>query len=202
MSAFATEVKLFGKWSFEDVEIRDISLEDYIAVKAKYAQFLPHSCGRWQKKRFRKAYCPIVERLCCVRAPARPARADRASADEARRAGAGRSWGRLYQTLRFGARAASTTGPLARAHPLSAGGDRARTGRACRGGGSIGLREARRLRALDGRVDALNVSGRAGCWTQHAVVAMCRLPAHGAAACRRASSAEGARSPVRRRPHG
>merc|ERR1719498_1761176 len=63
MTQFATEVKLFGKWSFEDVEIRDISLEDYIAVKAKYAQFLPHSAGRWQKKRFRKAYCPIVERL-------------------------------------------------------------------------------------------------------------------------------------------
>mmetsp|Transcript_29961 Transcript_29961/g.80482 ORF Transcript_29961/g.80482 Transcript_29961/m.80482 type:complete len:195 (-) Transcript_29961:380-964(-) len=61
--SYATEVKLFGKWSFEDVEIRDISLEDYIAVKPKYAQFLPHSAGRWQKKRFRKAYCPIVERL-------------------------------------------------------------------------------------------------------------------------------------------
>jgi small subunit ribosomal protein S5e len=25
--------------------------------------FLPHSAGRWQKKRFRKAQCPIVERL-------------------------------------------------------------------------------------------------------------------------------------------
>ncbi|KAG8456888.1 hypothetical protein KFE25_005038 [Diacronema lutheri] len=66
MSAFETEVKLFGKWSFEDVTISDISLEDYIAVKPKYAQFLPHSCGRWQKKRFRKAYCPIVERLTCA----------------------------------------------------------------------------------------------------------------------------------------
>ena len=61
----ATEVKLFGKWSFEDVEVKDISLEDYIACKPKYAQFLPHSQGRWQKKRFRKAQCPIVERLVC-----------------------------------------------------------------------------------------------------------------------------------------
>merc|ERR1712146_440441 len=43
----------------------DISLEDYIACKPKYAQFLPHSQGRWQKKRFRKAACPIVERLVC-----------------------------------------------------------------------------------------------------------------------------------------
>ena len=60
---YATEVKLFGRWSFEDVEVKDISLEDYIACKPKFAQFLPHSQGRWQKKRFRKAGCPIVERL-------------------------------------------------------------------------------------------------------------------------------------------
>merc|ERR1711988_918071 len=65
MSAFATEVKLFGKWSFEDVEVKDMSLEDYIACRPKYAQFLPHSQGRWQKKRFRKAQCPIVERMVC-----------------------------------------------------------------------------------------------------------------------------------------
>ena len=26
---------------------------------------LPHSQGRWQKKRFRKAQCPIVERMMC-----------------------------------------------------------------------------------------------------------------------------------------
>merc|ERR1712146_155264 len=43
----------------------DISLEDYIACKPKYAQFIPHSQGRWQKKRFRKAQCPIVERMVC-----------------------------------------------------------------------------------------------------------------------------------------
>jgi len=59
------EVKLFGQWSFEDVEVKDISLEDYIACKPKYAQYLPHSQGRWQKKRFRKAQCPIVERMVC-----------------------------------------------------------------------------------------------------------------------------------------
>merc|ERR1712118_240012 len=59
------EVKLFGRWSFEDVEVKDVSLEDYIACRPKYAQFLPHSQGRWQKKRFRKAQCPIVERMVC-----------------------------------------------------------------------------------------------------------------------------------------
>jgi len=62
---YAGEVKLFGRWTFEDVEIKDMSLEDYIACRPKYAQFLPHSSGRWQKKRFRKAQCPIVERLVC-----------------------------------------------------------------------------------------------------------------------------------------
>merc|ERR1719252_407468 len=59
----AQEIRLFGKWSFEDVEVIDISLEDYIAVKAKSAQFIPHTSGRFQAKRFRKAQCPIVERL-------------------------------------------------------------------------------------------------------------------------------------------
>merc|ERR1712167_315288 len=62
----ATEIKLFGRWSFEDIEVRDISLEDYIAVKPKYATFLPHTAQRWQKKRFLKAQCPIVERLTCA----------------------------------------------------------------------------------------------------------------------------------------
>merc|ERR1711966_209432 len=60
---YANEVMLFGRWSFEDVEVQDISLQDYIAVGRKYAQYLPHSAGRFQKKRFRKATCPIVERL-------------------------------------------------------------------------------------------------------------------------------------------
>jgi small subunit ribosomal protein S5e len=61
----ATEVKLFGKWSFDDIEVRDISLVDYIAVKGDHATYLPHTAGRYQKKRFRKASCPIVERLAC-----------------------------------------------------------------------------------------------------------------------------------------
>lgn len=61
-----SDVQLFNKWTFDDIEIRDISLEDYIAVKGKYATYLPHTAGRYQKKRFRKAYCPIVERLCCA----------------------------------------------------------------------------------------------------------------------------------------
>jgi small subunit ribosomal protein S5e len=65
------EVKLFGKWSFEDVVVSDISLEDYLALKQKfrYHTFVPHTAGRYQAKRFRKAQCPIVERLavCLMR---------------------------------------------------------------------------------------------------------------------------------------
>ncbi|CAL4964539.1 unnamed protein product [Urochloa decumbens] len=58
------EVKLFNRWTFDDVQVNDISLNDYLAVSAtKHATYLPHSAGRYSKKRFRKAQCPIVERL-------------------------------------------------------------------------------------------------------------------------------------------
>ena len=43
-------------------QVNDISLEDYLAVKPKFARFTAHSAGRFQKRRFRKAQCPIVER--------------------------------------------------------------------------------------------------------------------------------------------
>ncbi|KAI8592769.1 ribosomal protein S7 domain-containing protein [Geranomyces variabilis] len=45
-----------------EVEIRDISLEDYLMVKQNPV-YNPHTAGRYQQKRFRKAQCPIVERL-------------------------------------------------------------------------------------------------------------------------------------------
>jgi len=57
------EIKLFNKWSSDDVVVNDISLTDYVAVKEKFAKYLPHSAGRYAAKRFRKAQCPIVERL-------------------------------------------------------------------------------------------------------------------------------------------
>ncbi|CAM0142509.1 hypothetical protein NQZ79_g1763 [Umbelopsis isabellina] len=53
--------KLFNKWSYEDVEVKDISLQDYIQVRQHI--FVPHTAGRFASKRFRKAQCPIVERL-------------------------------------------------------------------------------------------------------------------------------------------
>eukprot|EP00899_Mesostigma_viride_P020767 jgi/Mesvir1/28692/Mv11184-RA.1 len=45
------------------MQVNDISLEDYIAVKPKYASFVPHTAGRYANKRFKKAQCLIVERL-------------------------------------------------------------------------------------------------------------------------------------------
>ena len=39
-------------------------MADYIGVTSvKHATYVPHTAGRYQKKRFRKAQCPIVERL-------------------------------------------------------------------------------------------------------------------------------------------
>merc|ERR1712063_133311 len=58
----ATEIKLFNKWSYEGVEVNDIALSDYMTVNSKKI-FLPHSAGRWNVKRFRKAQCPLIERL-------------------------------------------------------------------------------------------------------------------------------------------
>jgi small subunit ribosomal protein S5e len=57
---YASEVKLFGKWSFDGVVVDDISLTDYIKLTPVY---LPHSAGRYQIKRFRKVQCSIIERL-------------------------------------------------------------------------------------------------------------------------------------------
>ena len=55
-------VKLFNKWTFDQVEIKDIALTDYIAIRHPVP--LPHTSSRYQTKRFRKAQCPAVERLC------------------------------------------------------------------------------------------------------------------------------------------
>ncbi|KAL4827641.1 hypothetical protein H8958_002588 [Nasalis larvatus] len=44
------------------VQIDDVSLQDYTAVK-KYAKHLPHSAGQYAAKRFCKVQGPIVEYL-------------------------------------------------------------------------------------------------------------------------------------------
>jgi len=60
---YATEVKVFNKWSTEDVNVVDVSLIDFIGVKGKFAVFVPHTGGRYQSRPFRKTQCPIIERL-------------------------------------------------------------------------------------------------------------------------------------------
>ncbi|KAI3935955.1 hypothetical protein MKX01_021906 [Papaver californicum] len=62
-SAPLLDVKLFNKWTFDEVAVSDISLVDYVGVAARHATYVPHTAGRYSAKRFRKAQCPIVERL-------------------------------------------------------------------------------------------------------------------------------------------
>ncbi|MEM3578835.1 MAG: 30S ribosomal protein S7 [Candidatus Bathyarchaeia archaeon] len=54
------EIKLFGKWSYKEVEVRDPGLKRYISLKPLV---IPHSMGRHEHKRFGKADVNIVERL-------------------------------------------------------------------------------------------------------------------------------------------
>jgi len=53
-------IKLFGKWPFDGVIVRDPGLRRYLCLKPMY---LPHTGGRYQKRRFGRARIPIVERL-------------------------------------------------------------------------------------------------------------------------------------------
>merc|ERR1711924_483964 len=62
----ASEIKLFDKYAFDEITVSDMALTDYLAVKPSDACFVPHSAGRWQKKRFKKAQCPLIERLTCA----------------------------------------------------------------------------------------------------------------------------------------
>ncbi|HVP26995.1 MAG TPA: 30S ribosomal protein S7 [Candidatus Bathyarchaeia archaeon] len=55
-----SEIKLFEKWSFRGIEVKDLGLQRYVSLKPVVA---PHSMGRHEHKRFRKANVNIVERL-------------------------------------------------------------------------------------------------------------------------------------------
>jgi len=54
------EIKLFGKWSFDGTEVVDPGIKRYISLKPVY---IPHSMGRHEHGKFRKAKVNIVERL-------------------------------------------------------------------------------------------------------------------------------------------
>ncbi len=52
--------KLFGKWDFSEVEVKDPSVRNYITLTPI---FVPHSGGRNAKQQFNKSNLNIVERL-------------------------------------------------------------------------------------------------------------------------------------------
>ena len=54
------EIKLFQKWSFKDAKVEDIGLQRYLNLTPMTT---PHSMGRHEHQRFRKASVNIVERL-------------------------------------------------------------------------------------------------------------------------------------------
>ncbi|MFW9900994.1 MAG: 30S ribosomal protein S7 [Candidatus Thorarchaeota archaeon] len=61
MSKTNKEVKLFNRWSFSDITISDMTLENYINLKPI---IVPHSAGRHEHKRFWKtSKVSVIERF-------------------------------------------------------------------------------------------------------------------------------------------
>jgi small subunit ribosomal protein S7 len=60
MSTAKQEIKLFQKWSFQDIKVQDVGLQRYLNLTPMTT---PHSMGRHEHQRFRKAKVNIVERL-------------------------------------------------------------------------------------------------------------------------------------------
>ncbi|MFO8019125.1 MAG: 30S ribosomal protein S7 [Promethearchaeia archaeon] len=60
MSPDNKKIKLFNIWSFDNVEVPDFTLTDYINLKPV---IMPMSCGRHTHKRFWKSDISIIERF-------------------------------------------------------------------------------------------------------------------------------------------
>ncbi|MBY9004351.1 MAG: 30S ribosomal protein S7 [Candidatus Lokiarchaeota archaeon] len=61
MSKANTDIKLFNKWSFKEIQIPDWTLESYINLKPI---IIPQSCGRHEHRRFWKTTrVSIIERV-------------------------------------------------------------------------------------------------------------------------------------------
>ena len=54
------DMKLFGRWSFAEVKVKDVGLSRYISLTPVH---IPHSSGRVVGKQFAKSRINIVERL-------------------------------------------------------------------------------------------------------------------------------------------
>jgi small subunit ribosomal protein S7 len=59
-TAAQAEIKLFQKWSFKEIKVNDLGLQRYLNLTPMVA---PHSMGRHEHQRFRKANVNVVERL-------------------------------------------------------------------------------------------------------------------------------------------
>ena len=60
---FENELKLFGKYPYTEA-VNEISVQELMAINTPKSNIIvPHTSGRYQVKRFRKATCPIIERL-------------------------------------------------------------------------------------------------------------------------------------------
>lgn len=55
-----SKIKLFNRWTFEGIEVKDQGLRRYISLKPVY---LPHTGGRHEHSRFGKSRVPIAERF-------------------------------------------------------------------------------------------------------------------------------------------
>ncbi len=61
MSKAKKDIKLFNKWSFENIEIKDWTLESYINLRPV---IIPHTAGRHEHKRFWKTTkISVIERF-------------------------------------------------------------------------------------------------------------------------------------------
>lgn len=60
MAKTSIECRLFDKWGFEEVEVKDPGLAQVVSLKPVR---IPHSGGRHERKKFRKYAVNIVERL-------------------------------------------------------------------------------------------------------------------------------------------
>jgi len=60
MSKQIQEIRLFGKWSIQNIEVQDPGLKKYISLTPVY---VPHTMGRHEHHRFHKAEVNIVERF-------------------------------------------------------------------------------------------------------------------------------------------
>ena len=61
MSKSKTEIKLFNIWSFNDIEVEDYTIVNYVNLRPI---IIPHSCGKHEHKRFWKSQkVSVVERL-------------------------------------------------------------------------------------------------------------------------------------------